>query len=193
MTGIPARLGHTRRTARFPVLMALAAMAVALLPGHSSSAAQGPGFSPEFNADQPIEITANRLDVFQEQQTAIFKGRVDAVQGAMRLRAEELKVFYNAASGEVAGSSGQIRRLTASGGVQIWNADERAQGERATYDIPAKEIRMTGNVVLSKGGNTLRGSTLVIDMNTGRSKLLGGQSAGQETGGRVRGLFEAPK
>ncbi len=43
---------------------------------------------------KPIEITADRLVVNQQDRVATFSGNVDAVQGDMSLKANEIKVFY---------------------------------------------------------------------------------------------------
>lgn len=145
--------------------------------------------------NEPIEITAEQLDVYQDQKIAIFRGAVDAIQGPMRLKAEELKVFYTgspeSSSGRTGGGGSSISKLAASGGVQMWNPVEQAKGETAIYDLEARTIRMSGNVILTRGKNTLQGSHLTIDLTTGRSKLEGGSA--QSSGQRVKGLFEAPK
>ena len=71
--------------------------AVVCLPGM----ARGPGRSrqqtggrPAGGGDEPIEITADRLVLEQNQQLATFTGNVDAVQGDTTLRTDKLRVFY---------------------------------------------------------------------------------------------------
>ncbi|MEM8786345.1 MAG: lipopolysaccharide transport periplasmic protein LptA [Pseudomonadota bacterium] len=166
------------------------------LAGGADASSQDVGFGPKLDTDTPIEITADQLDVFQDQQLAIFEGRVDAVQGELRLRSNKLKVYYDAdtsrAQPTATGSSGNIRELVATGAVQIWNASEQARGNVATYDLKQRSIRMTGDVVLTKGANSLQGTTLLIDLNTGKSKLQGGKSTVSKPG-RVRGIFEPPQ
>jgi lipopolysaccharide export system protein LptA len=77
---------------------------------------------------EPIEIVADSLTVAQEQRLATFAGNVDAIQGELRLRADRLLVYYDAAAGEdeqpaatpAGGDAGQgIRRLEASGNVSL--------------------------------------------------------------------------
>ena len=43
---------------------------------------------------QPIEITADSLEVEQANQLAIFEGNVQVVQGNIRMRAAKLVVHY---------------------------------------------------------------------------------------------------
>ena len=50
---------------------------------------------------------------------------------------------------------------------------------------------LAGNVALQRGGDTLNGGRLVIDLNSGISSVDGRGSA--QTGGRVSGSFAVPK
>lgn len=143
------------------------------------------------NADQPIEIDADRLDVEQNSQLATFTGNVDARQGDIRLRASQLKVWYRsggAPKGSAADVGGSIVRIDALGQVLVTSPQETARGDVGIYDVASREITLTGEVVLTRGENVIRGQKLVMDMDTGVSRMQGGAG-----GGRVRGLFTPPK
>jgi lipopolysaccharide export system protein LptA len=150
------------------------------------------GTSDLLDSDQPIEINADSLEVQQEKQLAIFRGNVDATQGRIKLRADELQVHYRDAQGGKSGAgggeglSGSITRIDAVGNVFIWSPTETAQGDTGTYDVTEKQITLTGDVVLTRGENVLRGKRLVMNTATGVSKVDAG-------GGRVKGLFVPPK
>ncbi len=165
------------------------AVLVALLAGLlvlSSPAARAADNRPQLqhDTDQPIEINADSLEVEQNDQVATFRGNVDAVQGEIRLRADELKVHYRNGgdSGGAAGTAGAIVRIDAVGNVFVSSPTETAQGNAGVYDIDSREITLTGQVVLTRGENVLRGERLVLNMATGRSRI---ESGGQ----RVRGIF----
>ena len=162
------------RLARRLVLLAL----LAAVPAWAQQQPALPGGSP----DQPIEIDADSLEVQQANQVAIFRGNVDAVQGSIRLQADELRVYYRgdggAGSGAAAGTAamdGNIVRIDAIGRVQVASPTETAQADLGIYDVPQRTITMQGNVVLTRGGNVLRGRELVMDMATGRSRIGGGR------------------
>ena len=140
----------------------------------------------QHDTDQPIEINADSLEVEQDQQVATFRGNVDAVQGEIRLRADELKVHYRNGGGDTAGAAGAIVRIDAVGNVFVSSPTETAQGNTGVYDIDNREITLTGQVVLTRGENVLRGERLVLNMATGRSRI---ESGGQGGGERVRGIF----
>ena len=146
----------------------------------------------QHNADLPIEINADNLEVQQDKQLAVFRGNVDAKQGDIRLRAQELKVWYRSGGGGAQESSaaadvgGSIVRIDALGQVSVSSPDETARGDVGIYDVAEREITLTGDVVLTRGENVIRGQKLTMDMDTGLSRMQGG-------GGRVRGLFTPPK
>lgn len=159
-----------------------AAFALALL---LPAAAGGQGV-PRADADQPIEINADNLEVRQQDNLAIFTGNVEATQGRIRLTADQVKVWYRPNGEAKADAGGTIIRIDALGDVFVSSPDETAQGDVGIYDVPAKEITLTGDVVLTRGENVIRGEKLVLNMATGRSQIEGGKQ-------RVRGLFVPPK
>jgi lipopolysaccharide export system protein LptA len=52
--------------------------------------------------------------------------------------------------------------------------------------MPTNTATITGNVVVSQGPNVIRGEKLVVDLNTGFSRMEAGGKAGST---RVQGLF----
>ena len=175
---------------------ALLAIGLLLASGLTPAAAQNrPAL--QHNADLPIEINADSLEVQQDKEMAVFRGNVDAKQGDVRLRAQELKVWYRsggaqqkpaAAAATAADVGGAIVRIDAIGQVLVSSTQETARGDLGVYDVANREITLTGDVVLTRGENVIRGQKLVMDMDTGLSRMQGGAG-----GGRVRGLFTPPK
>ncbi len=137
------------------------------------------------DTDQPIDINADNLEVQQDKNLAIFTGNVIAVQGRIKLRAEQLRVWYRPASdraGENAAST--IVRIDAVNNVFVSSATETAQGDIGIYEVAKQQLTLTGTVILTRGENVLRGKKLVMNMATGRSQI---------SGGRVHGRFVPPK
>lgn len=169
-----------------PAIFAPAVLApVFLVP--AALAQEGNGLAGH-DSKQPIEITSDTLTVEQPKQLATFAGNVDAVQGEMKLRADRLLVHY-AQSGEKKAASGpennSIRMIEAFGNVVITSPAENAQGRQGVYDVVAGTMQLTGDVVLTRGGNVIRGTRLDMDLNTGLSKVSGGKKSE-----RVRALFQ---
>ncbi len=156
-----------------------------LLAGLFPVAASGetPG-APAHDPDQPIEVTADTLEVDQQKSLAVFRGNVDAVQGEMHLQADILTVHY---SGTQNAQGTRISRIDAEGRVFVSSPSETAQGNTGVYDVTAGTIRLDGSVVLTRGENVVRGEQLLMDLNTGLSRV---ESASPEAGGeRVHGVF----
>ena len=194
----------------------LAALALAaLIPaaGISGAEAQTPAPRKEKAASglgnlggggkEPIKIDADRLDVFDRENKAIFAGNVVAVQGDSTIRCSSMTVRYKRGKerkepGEGAEAASQaeraaglsengIQRVECAGPVTVVQKDQVATGDNAVFDQEAKRIVVTGNVVLSQCQNVTRGSRLVYDMNTGRANM------DPVAGGRVSALFVPQK
>ena len=160
-------------------LWALACLFILMTPvvqghkAHAQSIADSfGGFSQESN--EPIKIEADSLEVIDEKKVAIFTGNVKVIQGKFQLVAKKLEVTYSGGPGGKQKKSEQagIKRIDASGKVAITTPDKQsATADWAKFDVLAKIVTIGGSVVLSQSGNVMRGDTLVIDLNTGRSKF----------------------
>jgi lipopolysaccharide export system protein LptA len=166
------------------------------------------GFSQ--NRDQPISIEAVSLEMRDKQKEATFAGNVKVIQGDTTMTSKTLVVFYESsqsgqgsgqASGQPAapkaaakaappmqsstpgpGGASSIKRLEARGDVKVTQKDQVVTGEKAVFDTRTNLITMLGGVVLTQGGNVLRGDRLLVDMTTGVSRV-------ESDSGRVQGLF----
>ncbi len=166
------RLPWRRGGAAIALAVGLAALAAPV----SSQVDPGEGYDTSL----PIEITADSLEVQQDLETAIFRGNVDAVQGELNLRADQLTVHYRK------GDNGEnsVSRIDAEGNVFLSSPNEMAQGDRGIYNVDADTIELTGSVVLTRGENVIKGNRLTLNLVTGKSKMESG--AGGE---RVKALF----
>ncbi|GGE32530.1 hypothetical protein GCM10007276_07250 [Agaricicola taiwanensis] len=141
------------------------------------------GFSS--NSDEPVNIEADRLDVRDKDQAAVFTGNVVVTQGESRLETKALTVFYTGgATADAPASSRSIRRLEADGGVVVISKDQKATGNTGVFDMASNTIVMTGGVTVSQGPNVIRGDRLFVDLTKQTSRIETGGNTG-----RVRGLF----
>ena len=138
------------------------------------------------DANAPVDVTAERIEVQDRADRAIFAGDVHVRQGRLTLDTERLTVAYASAGGI------QIQRLDASGGVVVKSPSETARGNFAVYDLERKLITLVGDVRLNRGGSQIIGSRLVIDLNSGRAVIDGGPAGVGQSGGRVTGHFVPP-
>lgn len=171
------------------LLSLFAASAMTALPMDAKAqVASSPlgGFSS--NKKDPIDIESDELEIRQKENIAIFTGRVIVVQGTMELKCARLVVKYH-----MVGKEGQrkreIKRLDATGGVVVTDETQSATSDWATMDALKNVIVMGDSVVISQEGNVIRGNKVLIDLNTGYSRII--SNAG--SGGRVRAIFKPKK
>jgi lipopolysaccharide export system protein LptA len=143
--------------------------AVILAAFAAAAAAQQVPFGESHDAGQPVEITSDRLDLDQAAGTAVFSGAVKVGQGALRLAADRVEVFYD----EDGEQSGTVRRMIATGNVTLSNGAEAAEAERATYEVATGQVEMEGDVLLTQGQNALSSERLSIDLDAGTGRLEG--------------------
>ena len=172
----------------------IAGLILAGVPAGAGPHAQG----LQQNSDLPIEITADSLEVLQNQKVATFTGNVDAVQGDMVLSADRLRVYYggddqNATPGPA--GTGSIRRIEAEGNVLMSSPRETAQGDAGVYDVVSSQVALDGAVVLTRGDNVIRGQRLEVDLASGRSRVFAAvpSTEGGTPPQRVRALFTPEK
>lgn len=128
------------------------------------------------NPNAPIDLSAN--DMFADQNTGmvVYTGNVIVHQGDMKLRADKMRA-------KLVGNN--PTHIYADGRVVIDAPSGIATGDNAVYEVTPRLITMTGNVVLTKDKNVLRGHKLVVNLINGQATLDGGQGKG----GRVQALF----
>lgn len=131
--------------------------------------------------DAPVEVTSDTLEVFQLENRAVFSGHVVAIQGDVRLKADQMTIYYNppkepeGGKPEVRKGAGPapdaVKKIDATGGVLLSTPEETASGENGTYDVEHNMIYLNNNVTLTRGQNVLRGTHLTYNFTTGRSVL----------------------
>jgi lipopolysaccharide export system protein LptA len=165
---------------RFVPLLLLAAFGPAAALGQVS-ALKG------HDSDAPVDVAADRIEVQDRADRAIFSGNVVVRQGDLTLTAPRLTVAYSNAGGV------QLRRIDATGGVTVRSPSETARGNVGIYDTEARIITLIGNVSLVQKDAKVNGGRLTIDLDSGRAVMDGGGPPGTSSrGGRVTGTFTVP-
>jgi lipopolysaccharide export system protein LptA len=176
------------------LVMAVAGPAVAQSQKSLGLGALGTG------SKEPISIEADRLEVFDKEQRAVYSGNVVVKQGDTTMKSATMIVFYDrGAKGEKGekgeakahtaeakaegGDAAALRKVEAKGGVTVTSKTQVATGNEGIYDRTQNKIVLTGNVALSDGPNVTKGEKLVYDLGTGVAVIERG------SGGRVQGLF----
>jgi lipopolysaccharide export system protein LptA len=143
------------------------------------------------NSNAPVDVAADRLEVQDRADRAVFAGNVHVKQAELTLDTSRLTVAYS--GGQGTNTNVQIRRLDAAGGVVVKSPSETAKGDFGIYDLDRRLITLIGNVQLNRERDQVNGSRLVIDLDSGRAVVDGGPPGVNQSGGRVMGHFTVPQ
>jgi len=178
------------RNMKKPLLTLAAAgaalLAVAVTPAigqGGTSALQG------HDTNAPVDVAADRIEVQDRADRAIFSGNVVVRQARLTLSAERITVAYTDVGGI------EIERIEASGGVTVRSPSETVRGRFAIYDVNDRLITVLGDVTLTRGESRVNGGRLVLDLTSGRAVMDGnaGPPGTSSNGGRVTGRFTVPQ
>jgi len=164
----------------FAVLTVLAALAAA-------TAEQAPATKGMLNPNAPIDVTADNFVADANAKTGVYTGNVVVHQGEMRMRANMVRAHI---------VDNKPDKIFAAGHVVVDAPSGVATGDNGVYEVGPRLITLTGDVVLTKDKNVMRGQQLVVNLITGQATLDGGQGQVQGKHGRVQALFspaEQPK
>src|SRR5688500_11312237 len=81
------------------------------------------------DSDAPVDVAADRIEVQERSDRAIFAGNVHVRQASLTMDTERLTVAYTSSGGV------QIQRLDAAGGVVVKSPSETARGDFGIYDL----------------------------------------------------------
>ena len=177
------------------ILLSAGALALAGLGTRPALGQEATSALRGHNTDAPVNFAADRIEVQDRADRAVFSGNVVARQADLTLNAARVTIAYSNACGI------EIQRIDASGGVTIKSPSETARGQFAIYDLNRRLITLLGGVTLIRGESQVRGARLVLDLSSGRAVMDGGGAAARSGpagtttsgGGRVTGTFTVPK
>ncbi len=136
--------------------------------------------TPALDRNQPIEITAQQLEVLQQQRQSIFTGDVIAKQGEMTLHAEKLIVFLQK-------DQDLVERLEAIGAVRVLQLDRIATAEKAVFYQVEERLVLSGNAEVIQGQNKISGDEITLYLKENRSLVESSEN------GRVKAVIVPEK
>lgn len=129
-------------------------------------------------SEDPIEITSNRMEAFNENKLVVFSGNAKATQGNKVLKADQLRLYYKKESGkkEKIGTletegAGDLEKIEAKGHVLLSQGKRTATGDEAVYFRDSNKVIMTGNAMLKEGKNIIRGDRVIVFLNENRGTV----------------------
>ncbi|MFS8143821.1 cell division protein DivIVA [Rhizobium sp. R635] len=181
--------------------IALIAGAFALILTASGAGAQSTTMSGmKLSNDQPIQIESDKLEIHDQEHTALFTGNVKVVQGTTTMQSGKMTVYYKdkaakpgaapaqpetkaQQSGSLASGSADIDKILVTDKVYLVSGTQTATADDGNFDMASQTFILTadeGNkVILSDGPNVFTGCKLTVHMQTGQAEL-------ESCGGRVQ-------
>ena len=160
---------------------ALAITAIALLPAIACAA---PNVG---NSNEPINIEANRMVSQENDNSVVFIGNVEAKQGKLNIRTDEMTDIYTESKGGKDNTTTtQMDRLICKKHVKLTQEDWLGTGDRMDYFAKERKVVLTGNAKAWQGPNMVSGKTIIYYLDEKRSVVEQDES----TKGRVRAVIQ---
>ena len=134
----------------------------------------------QFDSNQPIRITSDRLSADDTARQMTFLGHVVARKGDVTIYADDLTVFYQQGSREV-------ERVEAEGDVRVVQNNRVATGQKGIYYRQQGRIVLTGSPAIHQGENSIKGDAITVFLNEEKSIVTGDENT------RVNAVFQPKK
>lgn len=132
--------------------------------------------------DCPINVASDKFTADLNAKTGVYSGNVVVIQCDTRLRADTVRITTVDNQADTVNASGNVVVDSPKSGI--------ATGQNGVYDVPKKIVTLTGNVVLKKGKDVMRGALLTVNLATGEANLgAPSKSQGAQSGARVQAVF----
>ena len=138
--------------------------------------------------EAPINIEANHMTSTEKSNSVVFTGDVDAKQGDVRIRSDEMTVFYTqlestdkqkdkkkpAQQTETKSTSQQVEKLICIGNVEVTRGEWLGTGKKMIYLSKERQVILTENAKAWQGQNMVSGDKIVYYLDEGRSEVISG-------------------
>lgn len=132
-------------------------------------------------AEQPIQIAADKMTAVEKSQSVIFSGNVDAKQGNVRIRSDEMTIFYveqQKGSKKKSGKSAQqVKKIICEGNVEVTSEEWLGTSDTMHYFSRKNLVQLIGNAKAYKGQNMVQGERIDYHLDTGKSEVFGGKTS----------------
>jgi lipopolysaccharide export system protein LptA len=129
------------------------------------------------DANQPIHIEGDVAEIDQNNETIVYTGSVEVVQGTLRVQGEKMVVKIN---------GDQVERITTIGAParyqqQLENdqGEVRAHADAIIYHTAEERIYLNGKAALTQKGNELQGESIRYDIVKGKVDASRGDKPGR--------------
>jgi lipopolysaccharide export system protein LptA len=163
-------------------LSALALLPAAAQAAQTATTTSSKPLTGKHDNNAPINISSDNFQADLNGKSGTWTGNVLVVQADMKMRANTVKMTT---------VNGKTDKVYASGNVVVDSPTSgTATGDNGVYSVVPRTVLMTGNVVLKKGKDVMRGTQVTVNLATGQMVMTaGGAKTPANPGGRVQSVF----
>jgi len=140
--------------------------------------------------EQPVNIEADRVEIDDKKQEAVFEGNVVLSQGTLMLKADRIIVIQDESGfqhGTAYGNPAYFRQKREGYDDYI-----EGQAERLEYNGAEEKVQLFTKAKLKRGGDEVRGNYISYNALTEFFEVTGGgdTAAAGSASGRVRAIIQ---
>jgi len=132
--------------------------------------------------DAPIHISADRMTSTEKTNQVVFSGAVDARQADVRIRTDEMTVYYTPADknsgtpGQTKSATQQVEKMICIGNVEITRGEWLGTSQKMTYLSKERQVILTDDAKAWQGRNMVSGDKIIYYLDEQRSEVVGDTS-----------------
>ncbi len=143
-----------------------------------------------FASEAPIHIESNRMTSTEKSNSVVFTGDVDAKQGDVRIRSDEMTVYYTTADSltkpankkkstapSEKKATQQVEKLISTGNVEVTRGEWLGTAKKMIYLSKERQVILTDNAKAWQGQNVVSGDKIIYYLDEGRSEVIGDSKA----------------
>lgn len=134
-------------------------------------------------SEAPIHIEANKMESTEKTNSVVFTGDVDAKQGDVRIRSDEMTVYYTPGAaeqekkGEKKKTTQQVEKLICVGNVELTRGEWLGTSRKMVYLSKERQVILTDNAKAWQGQNMVSGDKIIYYLDEGRSEVISNKPA----------------
>jgi len=106
----------------------------------------------ETNKKEPVVITADKLEYFNKDKIAIYTGKVEAINGNIKLNADMMKIFLD--------DKGDVSKIIATGNVYFEQENKWGKSKEAEYYKDKNLIILRKDAEVHQDKNVVEGDEI---------------------------------
>ena len=129
--------------------------------------------------DPPIYIEADHMTSIEKNGSVLFKGNVDAKQGEVRIRSDEMTVYYTQKKKSTLEKSPKIKgqqkveKIVCVGNVEVTKKEWLGTSKKMYYISKKRQVILIDNAKAWQGQNMVSGDKIIYYLDENRSEVIG--------------------